>query len=149
LGLVVARRRPGNVVGALLTAVGLAPVLLGTTDTITAVHAAGTDVVGRFGEGAWMLWYLPVALLALYFPDGALPGRRWRLVAIGLPAVAVVFDLLLAGDLDAPAIGLLPVFLGLLVATAVSMVRRYRTAGDVRRAQLKWFALAGMFLPAT
>jgi signal transduction histidine kinase len=146
LGLVVAGRRPGNVVGALLTGVGLASCLLGVSDTIDSVHA---DLLGRFTEGAWTLWYLPVALLALFFPDGALPGRRWRVVAIGLPAVAVVFDALLAVGLEIPAIGLLPVFLGLLVATAVSLVRRYRSAGDVRRAQLKWFALAGMFLPAT
>lgn len=149
LGLVVARRRPGNVVGVLLTAVGLAPCLIGTADTISAVHGPGAELWNRFGEGAWTLFYLPVALLALFFPDGALPGRRWRVVAIGLPVVVLAFDALLAGGLEIPAIGLLPVFLGLLVATAVSMVRRYRSAGDVRRAQLKWFALAGMFLPAT
>jgi signal transduction histidine kinase len=149
LGLVVAGRRPNNSVGLLLTAVGLSSCLLGILDVITAVHAPGAEPLARYTEGAWMLWYLPVALLALFFPDGVLPGRRWRLVAVGLPAVVVVFDALLAAGWDVPAIGMLPIFLALLVATAVSMVRRYRTAGDVRRAQLKWFALAGMFLPAT
>jgi signal transduction histidine kinase len=149
LGLVVARRRPGNVVGALLTAVGLAPCLIGVSDAITSVHGPGGDLVARLDEGVWTLWYLPVALLALYFPDGVLPGRRWRVVAIGLPAVAIGFDALVAGGLDAPGTGLLPMLLGLLVATAVSMVRRYRAAGEVRKAQLKWFALAGLFLPAT
>ena len=45
---------------------------------------------------------------------------------------------------------LLPVFLALLVASAVSMRVRYRRAADaVVRAQLKWFAVAGMLLPFT
>jgi signal transduction histidine kinase len=152
LGLVIAKRRPGNVVGAILTGVGLAPCLEAVLDEIGAIGSRwpAAEVVSRFAEGAWPLWYLPVALLALYFPEGRLlPGRRWRLVAIGLPAFLIAFDLLLAAGADFAAIPLLPIFLGLLVASAVSMVRRHRAAGDVLRAQVKWFALAGMFLPAT
>jgi signal transduction histidine kinase len=152
LGLVVARRRPDNVVGALLAGVGLAPAVNGVVDELLIIGQRWSvaDLVNRFGEGAWMLWYLPVALLALYFPDGTLlPGKRWRVAAIGLPVLVVVFDLVVAADILWLVFPLLPVFLGLLVAGAVSLRRRYRSAGEVRKAQVKWFALAGMFLPAT
>lgn len=152
LGLVVARRRPGNVVGAILTGVGLSPCVIAVLDDLARIGPrwSGAEVVNRFSEGAWTLWYLPVALLALYFPDGTLlPGIRWRVVAIGLPAFFIAFDLMVATGAGIAAIALLPIFLWLLVASAMSMVRRYRSADEVRRAQVKWLALAGMFLPAT
>jgi signal transduction histidine kinase len=157
LGLVVARRRPNNVVGALLVAMGLAPCVVGLLDTVTTASARvpevvpGAGVLAALDNGVWMLWYLPVALLALYFPDGSLPSRRWRLVAIGLPVVAVAIELREAVDTrdDAFVLTLLVVFLGLLVAAAVSLVRRYRRADAVRGTQLAWIALAMMFLPIT
>ena len=42
-------------------------------------------------QGGWMWWYVPVALLVLFFPDGRLPGPRWRWVVAGLLAVPLVF----------------------------------------------------------
>lgn len=43
---------------------------------------------------------------------------------------------------------LLPIFLGLLVASAASMiVRRRRSTDPVVRAQVRWFALGALFLP--
>lgn len=127
-------------------------------------------------QGAWMINYLPASLLMLLFPDGRLlPGRRWRAVAVGLVAVPAAF-IVLAGlapqpfpepfanvehafgtpspalwrVLEPTAIVLLPGLLALLVAAATATVVRYRRATDpVRRAQLKWFALGALFLPAT
>jgi signal transduction histidine kinase len=124
--------------------------------------------------GSWMFLYVPPALLALVFPDGRLPaGRRWRWVAAGLVAVPVAFTVLAAFDpspYDPPfqglphvlragaltpvlgvlAVALLPAFLGLLVATAAAVVVRHRRARDpVHRAQVKWFALGGLLVPAT
>jgi hypothetical protein len=122
-----------------------------------------------------MLLYVPPALLMLCFPDGRLPGPRWRWVAGGLLVVPVCFDLLAAADPSPLAppfenvphvfgtppepyrtllrlieFALLPALLGLLVASAAALVVRYRRAtDDVRRAQLKWFALGAAFLPAT
>jgi signal transduction histidine kinase len=158
LGMWVARRRPANVVGVLLTAAGLVPCVLADSDVLTAVDqrrpgvVPGADVLKALGVGAWMWWYVPIALLALVFPTGQLLRPRGRMVAVGLPAVAVAFCALLAtgpNDESNPGIVLLPVLLGLLVATAVSVVRRHRRAHGVARAQLTWFALAGMFLPLT
>jgi signal transduction histidine kinase len=122
-------------------------------------------------EGGWMWLYVPVALLLLVFPDGRFLSSRWRSVAVALIVVVVAYGFLTATaptpfmppNEDAPhalgtlpafavplAIALLPVFLGLLVASAVSMRTRYRRATEpVLRAQLKWFAVAGLLLPFT
>ena len=181
LGLLVVRRRPRNRVGALLTAVGAVPCLIFGREVYSAaaVRTPGLPdsmVLVALEQGAWMWWYVPVALLVLFFPDGRLPGprRRWVGVAMALPAVAVAFTLLLARDpapfappyetaphalgtwspsavpvMTVAAFALLPVLLGLLVATAWSAVVRSRTADPVRRAQLRWLALGGLCVPAT
>jgi signal transduction histidine kinase len=179
LGLLVVRRRPNNVVGALLVAVGAVPCLIFGREVWSAAagRAPGLPdsmVLVALEQGAWMWWYVPVALLVLFFPDGRLPGPRWRAVAIGLPAVAVAFMLLVARDpapfappyeaaphalgtwspevvpaLTVATLALLPVLLGLLAATAWSAVVRSRTADPVRRAQLRWLALGGLLVPAT
>jgi signal transduction histidine kinase len=112
--------------------------------------------------------------LLLLFPDGRLPSRRWRPVA-WLGAVAIVMTVIPVaitawpmrgpiltniGD-DAPAgatdaftlafniqvAGVLLMFL-LGIASAGSLVIRFRRATGDERAQLKWFAYAGSFLVA-
>jgi signal transduction histidine kinase len=96
-------------------------------------------------------------------------------VAVALVAVPVLFDVLVAFDpapypppyqhvahpfptppepyltiITVAALALLPALLGLLFAAAAGMVVRYRREPDpVRRAQVKWFALGGLFLPGT
>jgi signal transduction histidine kinase len=177
VGLLVSRRRPANPVGALLLFNGLVAYTVGLSDAYELVVGQDPgrlpvwDVVVPLMEGAWMWLYVPVALLMLVFPDGRFLGERWRNVAAALIAVVLAFGLLvatapypyMAPNEDAPhalgtlppfagplAIALLPVFLGLLVACAVSMRVRYRRATEpVVRAQLKWFALAGLLLPFT
>jgi hypothetical protein len=179
LGVLVARRRPASAVGALLAWVGLLPITMSATDVYAEAVAERPGVVPvsallvALHGGDWMFLYVPPALLALTFPDGHAPGPRWRWVGVGLIAVPVVFMALVAFDpapfpppftdvphvlsagplapvLEVAALALLPVFLGLLVATAASMVARYRHEPDpVRRAQVKWFALGALFIPAT
>ena len=180
-GVLVATRRPDNVVGPLVVLVGAVGVWMAFGGVYTGVvaHRPGLlPVSGLYvglSQGSWMYLYVFPALLMLYFPDGRLLGPRWRWVAGGLLVVPVIFILLAALDpapyqapfqnvshpLPAPpepylavlkvvAVALLPMLLGLLVASAASMVVRYRRATDgVRRAQLKWFALGAAFLPAT
>ena len=179
VGVLVATRRPATSVGALLTWVGLLPITMSATDVYADAVAARPDVVPvwpllvALHGGNWMFLYVPPALLALTFPDGHAPGPRWRWVGVGLVAVPVAFMTLVAFDpapFPAPFTGvphvlsagpltpvlrfgayaLLPVFLGLLVATAASMVARHRhEPNPVRRAQVRWFALGALFIPAT
>jgi signal transduction histidine kinase len=180
LGVVIAAKRPDNVVGALLAFVGFLPIGIASGDIYAEAYTARPDLVPvsavmlALEAGTWMFLYVPPALLALVFPDGRLPaGRRWRWLAAGLLGLPVAFMLLVAFDpapypapfqavphvfdagrfapvLGGAAIALLPIFLGLLVATAVSVVVRHRRETDpVRRAQVKWFALGGLFVPAT
>jgi signal transduction histidine kinase len=180
LGVVVATKRPDNLVGALLAWVGLMPVAIASSDAYAEAFIARPDVVPvsafllSLDPGSWMFLYVPPALLALLFPDGHLPnGRRWRVLAAALIVVPVLFMFVAAFDPEpfpAPftgvphafragsltpvllgvGFGLLPIFLGLLIATAVSVVVRHRREADpVRRAQVKWFALGGLFVPAT
>ncbi|WP_146605852.1 sensor histidine kinase [Micromonospora craterilacus] len=178
LGLAVATRRPGNVVGLLLVFTGAVVVGVVVNDLYPAAVAVDPrlPVSGGYVDlvsGVWMLLYVPPALLFLLVPEGRLPGRRWRWVVVGLLVVPPLFILTAAFDptpapqfpgipkaFRAPAaaldvialvsVALLPIFLGLLVASLVSIVVRYRrTSSAVERAQLKWFVLGASFLPLT
>lgn len=179
VGIAVGLRRPANVVATLLGAFGAVPCLIAMSDIYDSVHSR---LPGRFpqpsaywiafGQGLWMLWYLPAAGLLLVFPTGKVLSRRWRLVAVGLPALVVVFCVVaaftttrfdppyekVANPLPTPhgvllvvlavADGLCPLgLLGLLIACYWSVVRRYRTAGVAVRAQLKWLLLGAVTVP--
>ena len=78
VGLLLARRQPENPIGWLLLAIGLDIALFAV---LPAMRQAG---LMRYWVGAWLeftvyLSLLPLAcLLLLLFPDGKLPGPRWR-----------------------------------------------------------------------
>jgi len=173
LGQVIAVRRPHNPVGALLAFVGLSVAVIPSVETYSTAAMTGAlplpGIVPALDQGSWMLMYVPVALLVLYFPDGRLPGRGWRWVAAGLVTVLVVFDVLagmapgpysppfenaphVLGDLPDGAlpfvIALPMLLLIMLIASAASIIGRFRRATQPsERAQLKWFAFAGLWLP--
>jgi signal transduction histidine kinase len=177
LGLLIAVRRPQARIAPVLCLAGAVPLVIGFGDLYAAAHAAHpgalpvSGVLAGLWFGSWMLLYVPAAFVLLLFPDGRLPGPRWRVVAVGLVAVPAAFATLSAMDptgFDEPyqdvplpfgpapdwlvpvAYALLPTFLALLVAAAAAMIVRHRRATDpVLRAQLRWFALAAAFLPLT
>jgi hypothetical protein len=117
------------------------------------------------------LWLPTVGLLAIYllllFPDGRLPSRRWRPLAwlSGLViALLGVNSVLVPGELtelegvrnpfglegapwlvDAEIVFLL-LFVACILASAVSLILRYRHSGGEVREQIKWIALAGSFV---
>ncbi|WP_433223021.1 histidine kinase [Microtetraspora malaysiensis] len=179
LGVVVAVRRPDSAVGLLLVLVGATAMRIGVGElySLAVARRPGlplTELYAAVSTSDWMFLYVPAALLMLVFPDGRLTGPRRRWTAAGLLTVATLFTVIAAFSpdpypppfrhtrhllrvaepylslLNAVGVALLPVFLGLLVASAAAMVLRYRRATDaVRRAQLKWLALGASVLPLT
>jgi signal transduction histidine kinase len=170
----VARRARGNPVGALLA-------LAGMLEAGTAAREIGWRVLAQHPATAlrlnWLvallaessIWLFAVlALLLLYFPDGRLPGPRWRAVPPLLVACALAHHAYGAVDpepyaaplrhlrhafappplaVQAVAFALDLTLLGLLVASAASLVVRYRRAGEEDRRRIRWLALAGVGVP--
>ena len=129
--------------------------------------------VGWPGSTLWALGLFPLlVLLPLLFPDGRLLSRRWRpvlraglavsglaflLIGFAVPtqfitiagrAVEVRNPLAIPGLEQLGAVGwvLWPALLALFVASAASMVVRFRRSRGVERQQLKWFAFAATVL---
>jgi len=171
VGALIASRRPHNPIGWICLAVGLLWMLLGLFDYYGVYGLAKPDTVPFpvviYALVEW-LWLPTVGLLAIYllllFPDGRLPSRRWRPLAwlSGAVIVLLAVDNVLAPgeltDLDgvrnpfglegAPwlvdaQIVLLLLFVACILASAVSLILRYRHSGGEVRGQIKWIALAG------
>jgi hypothetical protein len=161
VGALVASRRPRNWVGWILLADGLLWTFGAVLDSYRVYGLARPGSVPFSGAvhalGQW-LWVPAVGLFAVYlillFPDGRLPSRRWRPLAWFSGAVMV----LLSAGIGKP-FGLeqypwvrdaFPVVLALLplciLASAVSLVLRYRRAGTEVREQIKWVAFAALFV---
>jgi signal transduction histidine kinase len=171
LGLVISRRVPDNVVGLLLTLVGAIAMYLAARDVYYHVVVADpgelpldTRVVAVLDESGWWL-LIAVAMLLLHFPDGHLPSKRWRLVAIALvvlgiaqqafgavattPFLAPLQDLPKPFGPPSPLVEVVSLvcfclMIALLVASGISLFVRFRSSTGVPRAQLKWLSLAGL-----
>ncbi len=116
VGAVLASRNPGNPIGWLLMAVGIAFVLGGVTDeymTYTFVTRPGSLPLGAFAalvtNSLWLPMLAAVALLLLLFPTGRVPGPRWRWAPwtiIGATAAYLLATAVIPGpieELDLPA----------------------------------------------
>jgi len=170
VGWVIARRQPGNALGWLFGSVGL----LSAAAVLCQGYAMFGEIAhpGSLPFAVWAAWlyswmWVPTITLAgvhalLLFPDGHLPGPRWRVVAwLGTSVAAVVS----AGIALAPGplqnfaalqnpIGVGPTIdpavqaaaiagLGFtMAAAAYSLVLRYRKSTGIERQQLKWIAFA-------
>jgi hypothetical protein len=165
VGALVAART-GNRLGWLFLATGTE----GAAAIFAGAYAARLPSAQLPG-GTWLGWIFPVLvgagnpmlyLIAPLFPDGRLPSRRWRplvwaAIATGVveggsaalsnvdftynfpllrDPVTVVAPLTTAYNLSQTA-GMV-----VLLAGAVSMIVRFRRAGQEERLQLKWFVYA-------
>jgi hypothetical protein len=143
LGILIARREPHNPVGWLFCAVPVGVL----TGTVTGIYAesghVGASVIGWFSSWTWLISLLSYALFApLLFPDGRLPGRRWRFVAwIDAAALAGVF-VAAAADLDAIGAPFVVGCVALVPVSLASVVVRYRRAEGTQRLQLRWCVFA-------
>jgi signal transduction histidine kinase len=172
-GALLAWHRPRHPVGWLF---GLSGVLQGATGVaatvLLAVGAAGqlsasTRVAATVFSWAWP-WSIGVGFLLalLFFPDGRLPSRRWRPVAvlIGLTGVAFVLSSgtdpassLVGGRLFPHAgawdgyaragvlwTGVAVLNLACMITVVGSLAVRYRRGDEIVRRQLLWLILAGI-----
>jgi hypothetical protein len=176
VGALVASRRPENLVGWLLVAIGF-EVVLGSCVAAYAEYALLVRPGSLPGgvAAAWLAEWLLVpvfhllALLLLLFPDGRLPSRRWRpfVWLVVITALAAVFARAFSpGPLEgftsipnplgiATWGGLLPVIertweiVGLVLVVVVataSLFVRVRRASGVERQQVKWLLYAATLL---
>ena len=168
VGAIIASRRPRNPIGWICLAAGLFWMFIVLGDSVpagTEPYPVTTDALFQW------IWIPPVGLLGIYlillFPDGKLPSRRWRPLAWLSGAVMVLASVAITispGHLPGypgvrnpfgleghPVVTqaltwvtvLLPVC---ILASAVSLVWRYRHSGGEVRQQIKWVAFAGLFV---
>lgn len=171
VGALVVSHRSGNVVGWLCLAFSSIWAIWTAGDSLllyNELHPGTLQNPGLVAALIHPLW-VPgiglVGLLMLLFPDGKVPSPRWRPVLWGLLvviAVLTVTEFFLPGvvqertvvnpfGIDAfevfrGPVGLVLVVLlvGGIVLSAVSVVFRYRRAGQVERLQLKWLMAAAL-----
>ena len=165
VGVLIASRRPENPVGWMFCLIGLASVWEFFAQEY-AFYALVTQP-GALAGGVWMAWtqvWTATSLWALMlfalllFPTGRLPSPRWRpfawsaAVAFILVGVLLVFEpsRLQAGVPNPTGIeraaGLIQMsmnilflaVLGIVLATAGSVIVRFRRARGAERLQLKW-----------
>src|SRR5215217_1378651 len=175
IGALIASKRPRNPIGWICLADGLLWALIFLSEDYSAYGLAipGSvpfPVTINALLYAWV-WVPAVGLLGVYllllFPDGRLPSRRWRPLAwlagavIVLESVAVFLTpgpledlgkarnpfglegLPWVGDAGDVVLALLPLC---MLASAVSLVLRYRRSGGEVRQQIKWIAFAASFV---
>jgi hypothetical protein len=171
VGALVASRRPENPIGWICLAVGTFWMLYNVT-TVYGVYGllarpGSVPFPAELGSLGESLWAPALGLLGTYlillFPDGRLPSRRWRPVAWLSGAVIVLASAGVAlvpqplpelGGIQNPfglygypevADALFNVLLLLplcILASAVSLIVRFRRSGGEVREQIKWIAFA-------
>ena len=175
LGLLIVIRRPRHAIGWLLLGVAAVQALsLATTFGAIRALLSGVALTGWVEWPAWVggwLSFLSLCVLivvALLFPDGSLPSRRWRWVG---RAVVVYFAVVLIGSMFsggttqlAPGLASIPAPFALgplagftsgtggsplqvlwigfplvIGAAALALIVRLRRASGQERQQLRWF----------
>jgi len=174
VGALVAFKRPSNAIGWICLVAGLLWMLMILSETygeygFARPGSVPLPVTVHALLYAW-LWVPAVGLMGTYlillFPDGRLPSRRWRPLAwfsgalIVLESVAIFLTpgpLELGGIrnpfgldghpwVNTVALVVLPLLALCMVASAVSLMVRYRHSGGEVRQQIKWIAFAGSFM---
>ena len=175
VGATLAFVRPRNSVGWLLLAIGVVLSVSGAAGAYVDWSKARPSELPAAASAAWLAsqaWIIVIAFLIprllLVFPDGRLPSRRWRVIAVAQYAVlsGLIVSALKPGPLpdvdykryDNPVgVGALdwldgipawvtfvafPILLFATLGAAASLIARFRDSRGVERQQLKWMAWA-------
>ncbi len=180
-GLLVLRRQPRNSVGWLLLAIGCVWAVGGLGDaysTYGLVVAPGSLPLAAVGATVSnAIWAPALGVMSTFllqrFPDGRLPGPRWRVLSrfSGFVVVSLTALLLVSpGELEEGSLSgqrnpvgidaldpvgdvvlaiLLLSFTMCVVASAWCLVVRFRRSRGVERQQLKWMTTAGAVVALT
>jgi hypothetical protein len=171
VGALVASRQPGNPVGWILLAIGIALTLGALADAnLLSRTAPARELSGWLSEWVWYVWLtLAGIFLPQLFPTGRPLSPRWRPL-LWLGAAALVLSVVGAAfepgrmDVDSPVPVENPFGIGgpigdalpavsragdvlaafAFVLAAASLVVRFRRSRGVERQQLKWFAYIGL-----
>jgi hypothetical protein len=169
VGALLAWKRPGNPIGWLLSAIGLA--WAGAGQGVLLARFPRTLTLADWLGWMWLLGLGLCVFVLLLFPSGKLPSRRWRPVAWAAGAGlagwvlgnAFAPTIISAGPstpnpvgLTGPAGDIFKIMaVGgalLIVATGLggvlSLAFRYRRARTAERAQLKWLVYAAALIVA-
>jgi hypothetical protein len=169
VGALVAARQPRNPIAWLLLAMGLGIALSYATGALVELELARPGSVPAASWLAWLsssLWLftlLAIPQLLLRLPSGQLLSPRWRYThALTIVAALALVTLALEpgpmadypefeNPLGVPALDSVgavveplgfAMFLALLLASALSIVLRFRRSRGIERLQLKWIAFA-------
>jgi len=173
VGGLIALRRPENVIGWLLAAIGLLFAVV-VASSGAAVWALETEALPRsLGECIMVpanAWVIALGLigtqLPLRLPDGRLPSPRWRwfsrltlaLIGVSVVGMAVqpgrVEDVAgtanpLASEALKPLAAVFLLVILCFVGSLAALVVRYRRADVHDRTQLRWIAFGGFVFLAT
>ena len=175
VGALIAWYQPRNRIGWFLIATAIAATFLSLPKFYAGLAIdlgwrwlPAPEWVYWVSQFSWIVVFeLFLVLVPLYYPDGNLPGRRWRLVlwSSALPAIVAVITALdpasvptglanpmgigaLAGVGNFLFIPFTVIFLGTSLAAVLSQVVRYRRGDSQDRQRLKWLmaAVALLFL---
>ena len=138
VGLALILHRPANSVGWLMLGMGGAPAVF------FLVGVGGVELQN-------FAVLVALVLVLVVFPDGRLPSRRWLVpiaLLVGGWTVAVLvpsFEWRTSDDFAVP-LGVVIGLAGVLWCAAAPFVR-FRRAGGMERAQLRWLGAAAAFTP--
>ena len=169
VGALLAWKRPGNPIGWLLSATGLAYAVGGVG--VFLAHFPRTLTLANWLGWIWLLSMGLCVFVVLLFPTGSLPSRRWRPVAWAAGAGLAGWVL---GNAFAPtiitnspsepnpvgvtgpagdifkimALGSVVLIAATGLAAVLSLAFRHRHARTAERAQLKWLVYAAALVVA-
>ena len=174
VGFLILLRRPGNGVGIAALAVGASWGISFGAMTLSAAFpdTALAPWVELVNVLLGVIPWLAIVWLLLVFPTGELAGRWERIVAVALVTIGLVITVGFAVDLapmeytGAPSPLAIPVLadlsgavtddnsfwvlIGLVVATLVLLLLRWRRSHGVERLQYRWLAIGTLaFLIST
>jgi MFS family permease len=164
VGALLSWKRPGNPIGWLLSAAGLACAIGGAVGLLLA-HFPRTLTLAYWLGCCFLLGFGLCAVVVLLFPTGNLPSRRWRPVAwaagaalaawvLGCAFAPTIFTVspsmrnpvgvtgLAGGIFKGTALAGAVLIAATGVAAVVSLAFRYRRAGTAERAHLRWLVYA-------